>query len=226
MVGPKLQLNLDLGRRVVDEVKSLGLESSTLHTLRGSKTDQEIKEINDAIDKNRELFIDYIDESIKETNTLLAEDSIDYLKSQSIKDKVGNCAEQSLFVARKLREKGAKKVATLLLSLSDQLKNENFNDVFNRFKIFGNHVIVVLGLKRTANLHKPETWGKNAVIVDSWLDIAEPAISGLNKIFDASGIPKEHRKDIEIKDFAPELFDGFKENTYSWDWYKQDKSRG
>lgn len=80
-----------------------------------------------------------------------------------------NCWEDMMIVFAKLLKKGQNPY-NFEIRIHAQL-----ND-------FANHFTTVFGLKEGADLTNPKTWGTKAVIVDAWANIAEPAITALEKI--------------------------------------------
>ncbi len=158
----------------------------------------------------------------------LLENYIQRIEEICSKNKVGNCEEQAFIAAKYLKDKGASKVAVISFKLPDSLKSKDFNDKFKRFCKFGDHAFVVCGIRRKANLQDPKTWGKSAVVIDPWLGMAGNAIKGMEEIRESLGIPEDHMKYIELKDYAHELLASHVsgDNKYSWEWWRQDKSRG
>ena len=52
----------------------------------------------------------------------------------------------------------------------------------NGEEIHKNHAFTVIGLKQNADITKPNTWGKDAVIVDAWTKTVKRANEGIEYI--------------------------------------------
>lgn len=96
-----------------------------------------------------------------------AKDKIGFLTSAVKKEKSANCAECAILMHDKLAQNGIK-------SQNVRLNIQNNVDKSNR-----NHAFTVFGLDKNANISKPHTWGKNAIIVDGWANIAKKAQEGV-----------------------------------------------
>ncbi len=230
-----LQSNLALSREAVQKVKSYQLVSPTRQVLNGTLEKDVYTKADGYIENLRDEVDIYKDIKAKDKISALTkrfEDIIDYIEELCLNKGVGNCEEQAFIAAKYLRRKGAKKVAVLTFELPEHLKEKSPNKTFDKFKSFGEHNFVVCGLKRSASLQDPKTWGKNAVVVDPWLGIASPAVEGMELMRNATGLPQNYMKYITIEDyiseaFVPEEFYGsLAKNPYSWEWWRQDKSRG
>ena len=89
--------------------------------------------------------------------------------------RIGNCAENAILAAHYLiNEKKFFNFA--LISTFGDVDNPNAfhkNPILysNNVNLNHDHVFVVAGLDKNADLSKPETWGDNAVILDPWGEI-------------------------------------------------------
>lgn len=55
------------------------------------------------------------------------------------------------------------------------INNFLINDAYRKVRTYQDHEFIVLNMAKSAVLHKPETWGSKAVIVDPWLGRCRPA---------------------------------------------------
>lgn len=97
-----------------------------------------------------------------------AKDKIGFLTSAIKKEKSANCGECAILLHNKLEQKGIKS------------QNVRFNIHNNVDKSNRNHAFTVFGLDKNADISKPHTWGKNAIIVDGWANIAQKAQDGVD----------------------------------------------
>lgn len=83
-----------------------------------------------------------------------------------------NCGEQAILVSRSLNNSGIRnKVVSMLV-----YKKES-----GSFCCVDGHSFCVIGMDDDAFVTKPETWGKDAVIVDLWAGNVEKASKALKK---------------------------------------------
>lgn len=98
---------------------------------------------------------------------------LDYLKLAVKQQKVANCQERSFLIHNQLEQMGV------------DSQNVRINFVPNNGEnIHKNHAFTVIGLDKNADLANPQTWGKNAVIVDAWANIVKRASEGIDYIKD------------------------------------------
>lgn len=98
-------------------------------------------------------------------------DKITYLKNAVKHQKTANCQECAFLVHNKLSEQG-------ILA-----QNVRMNFVTKGTdKIPKNHAFTVIGLDKEADITRPNTWGKNAVIVDAWTNTVKRARDGIKYI--------------------------------------------
>lgn len=91
------------------------------------------------------------------------------VKNVKQKGNKANCWEDMIIVYSKLIERGQ--------------KPHNFRvDVVSQEGYFANHFATVIGLKKGADITKPNTWGSKALIIDAWSKMVKPAAEGLEEI--------------------------------------------
>lgn len=81
-----------------------------------------------------------------------------------------NCDQQSELLCNQLNEKGikAKVVNFFIYTKNNKQRRE-----------CGSHSFVILDMKQGAKISNPKTWGEDAVLVDTWINQAEPTDIGL-----------------------------------------------
>lgn len=79
-----------------------------------------------------------------------------------------NCFENMIWVINKLKNKGQ--------------KPEGIQVTLNFGEYTSNHFSSVFGLKKNAYIRDPKTWGTQAYIVDSWLNVCGPAFEVMKQI--------------------------------------------
>ena len=215
----KLTENLKLAQETMDYVKDLNLLSNTKMEMDGKTSGEYCEDYEKAVgnrmflDRTRQnLPIDKFIETTKKSVPLL---------------EVGNCSEQAILAATYLKEtKNTDNFA--LVAAIEVLNPKAFEEKPLKYAFEAtNHVFLVLDLAPNAKLNDPNTWGKNAVIVDPWGDILAPATqtekqedSGIDKIkklpmFNSSG-------NIEFMNYA-RFIDPTKdqESPYNWENYQR-----
>ncbi len=168
------ETNVRLAKEAVNYVKDMHLKSSTRMELDNPyiayhKTEEykdvesAISRINNMRNRNPKQYIEITTERVPKMG-------------------VGNCLDQAILAANYLIEqKNVKNVALIACTMKGQNPMDP-NDT-------DQHVFAVIGLDLSANLRDPDTWGKNAVIVDPWGNISDtvknsnPSKSGLNKLY-------------------------------------------
>jgi len=178
-VNNQLENNLKLAQESYDYVKSLNLFSTT----------KDIDE--DSFNKSR--FAD--DYSLSDFKGKLMGDRI-FLdkkrKGKSIDDFVeitgklapcmhmGNCAENAVLAAKYLAENKKITNFALIAGFSEIEDKDEFysNPLRYQNATATDHVFVVVGLDKNADLKNPSTWGKEAVIIDPWGEIVKPVSNG------------------------------------------------
>lgn len=112
------------------------------------------------------------------------------LKKLMLKQNAGNCGEFAAVVQYEHLKKGIK-TRNVCLEIVDKKTGDIVND----------HVFSLCGLSKRVNIGNPDTWGKNAVLIDAWC--------GSGIVEKAKGIPSQLKKDgltqlLEFFKFDPE----------------------
>ena len=223
-----LNNNLKLAQEAYSYVKNLNLFSTT------KKIDE------DSFNQSR--FAD--DYSLHDFNHKLMGDRI-YLdkqrKGKSIDDFVritcelaplmhmGNCTENAILTANYLAENKKITNFALIAAFSEIEDPKGFYDSPLKYydkKIKNNnctadHAFVVVGLDKNAKLNNPLTWGKEAVIIDSWGDIVQPVfkddklnLQWLEEMKKKMGT----QNDLTFTNYAPFIdCTQDKKSIYNWD---------
>ena len=149
-----LKENIEYGYKAIDEVKKdfpAGFMSNTHYETFFKKPDEEVYfYYTDLIDTTREL--------------------VDFKKRQGLTKKeatyeavkytgAANCGEQALLVSQKLDELGIK---NQVISMNLRLNTKNSYYVTN------GHSFCVIDADDKMDVNNPDTWGKDAVVVDMW----------------------------------------------------------
>lgn len=95
-------------------------------------------------------------------------DKVDKLKKLVKSDKAGNCKECAYIIHDELTKRGipAENIRLNILDKNGTDKRKN-------------HTFTVFGLSEDAKLSKPESWGKNAIIIDGWTNMVKKAQEGI-----------------------------------------------
>ena len=105
------------------------------------------------------------------------------LKEVALEYKTANCGELSLFTQELLKNKG---INTKLIRCD-----------FNKDSTKANHSFLLAGLSKDAQIDKPKTWGKDAIMIDPWNDFVGRANQGLIMLQDSFNI-KNKKEDISF----------------------------
>lgn len=147
-----LKKNLRQGEAVLREFKREYpyLKSNTLWQRR---LDNMEKRRNMSLSECREIIEDYgYQIGCARLDALNEQEDPRELGKRIISDGFGNCGETSKVISAKLDEQG--------------IENKRIG-----FEIKGkNHVFNVIGMNKNGSVNQPATWGKNAVIVDGWMN--------------------------------------------------------
>ena len=99
------------------------------------------------------------------------ENPVEYLKEAVKVKKASNCGECVAIIADKLKSEKIE-YKNIIMSI-------NKKDTFEKR---ANHAFSVIGMNKNADVSKPKTWGKNAVIIDAWANTVTRAQEGLEYI--------------------------------------------
>ncbi len=149
-----LKENIAYGYQAIDAVKKdfpAGFMSSTYYeTFSKEKDDKTLCYYQDLIDTTREL-VDYkkrLGKSKKEATY----EAVRYTGA-------ANCGEQAVLVSQKLDEIGIKnKVVSMNIR----------KNIPNCYYVTDGHSFCVIDTADDMNIHNPDTWGEDAVVVDMW----------------------------------------------------------
>lgn len=203
-----LEKNISLAKEAVEYVKNLKLQSNTRMELDNPSIIGSGNEIHRNICQKR-ILLD------KKRQGKSIDEFIQITKEEAPKLGVGNCAEQAILAADYLKEqKGVKNFALVAVENIDPFKTPgNLDD----------HVIVLTGLDKEAELNNPASWGMNTVIVDPWGDINSPVRdfkdyknSGIVKLQDLFGT--QSLKFSNYADFIDPAKDSL--SKYNWENHK------
>ena len=140
---------------------------------------------------------------------------------------MGNCTENAILAAKHLAENKKGANFALVAAFSEIKNREEFYlnplayyDEKIKDSNIADHVFVVVGLDKTADLSKPSTWGKESVILDPWGNIVKPVYSGDNINHEWINEMKKElqtQDDLTFTNYAP-FIDGTKdkESVYNW----------
>lgn len=215
----KLEDNLQLARETVDYVKSLKLISNTELEMKGLTGGENYEDYTKSISDR--MFLD------RKRNNKPIDEFIKITKELTPLLHTGNCAEQAILAAVYLHEKknidNFAMVAAIEVTNRKEFEEHPIKHGYNA----NNHVFVVIGLANNADLNKPETWGKDAVIVDPWSNTVAPALN--NDDNTQNGICKIKKlplfrsdENIEFINYAP-FIDPTKDpdSVYNWENHSQ-----
>ena len=119
----------------------------------------------------------------------LNKNKLDFLTNYMGKEKTANCRECSFVIYDKLKK----------LGLEPQNVKIEVIDT-NLDKVVDNHAFTVFGLSKNADIAKPHSWGKNAVIVDAWSNIvkkSQDALEYMKTLFN----PESGEKTFELSKY-------------------------
>lgn len=210
----ELEKNLTLAEDALNYVDDMKLISTTRWDEKDKKISEEKEiEYEYAIEKRR-----YLDRERVKLSTI--DEFIEFTAKKVPLLDVGNCAEHAILTAHYLNEKRNIKNFALVAAISPK-DPENFKK--NRIE-YGynsdNHVFVVIGLDEAADLEDPSTWGKNAVIVDPWGDVAGPVNITINKIKKFTG-SHDNIIFMNYAKFIDPAYGKNEETEYNWENYKR-----
>lgn len=162
-----LNENLHIGRMAIRDVKNTYprgfISNSRYDTFSESKNKTISRKLANKIMKMREM-VDYQKRLGKDGYTAVE-------KAVGITN-AANCGEQAILVSRSLNNSGIKnKVVSMLVYKKEP----------GSFYCIDCHTFCVIGMDDDAFVTKPETWGKDAVIVDLWAGNVEKASKALKK---------------------------------------------
>lgn len=130
------------------------------------KTNKDYAELIPAL-KGKSILAGLVMSGIRNTYNQ-AKDKINYLKAAVKNQKTANCQEQAFLIHNELKEMG----------IPSQNVRINFVQKDSE-QIHKNHAFTVIGLDKDADIQRPHTWGKNAVIVDAWANTVKRAQEGI-----------------------------------------------
>lgn len=177
---PKISTYQTVGTRAIREVKKIGMQSSTRYHLDHFPIDREVpKNINEYWNLSKKIFKQraIVRKFISKSNDQNKRWQFIILNADlAKKNKLGNCGEQSAIILTDTyeRQPTVRKATSIGVIITDQHgKNKPglCNDQF-----------VVYGMKRSANVDDPSTWGKHALMVNAWADLCLPVKEGLTKL--------------------------------------------
>lgn len=209
-----LEKNLAIAKETMDYVKSLNLFSTTIIT-RSQNVQQLFKQAMwHENDLNRLRKDKPLNEFINVTDTFCK-----YTKIGNNRDRgFGNCTEHAILSAVFLKEE--KKIDNFGIVVAFELNNvlkyikNPKNYIYNETH---NHVFIVSGLDKNAILKNPDTWGKNAVLIDPYRGVHGQIDEAVPRI--KSGF--EHPENVKFTDFADFINPtNIKNSPYDWNYVK------
>lgn len=105
------------------------------------------------------------------------EDYMKAMKEKISKHKVANCGEMA-FISQQLLELKGKKTDVVSFNIIEKFSHRERN------KGVDDHTVLIMNLREKANVNDPQTWGREAIIVDPWFGIARRANLALRQIKD------------------------------------------
>lgn len=148
-------------KREVDEITKLGLRSGSLVDFKIIKLKKELSDLK-KLQKPyakavKALRAEYQYAPYNHPNELP-----DIISSAIYRHKAGNCMENAALLKIRLEKKN---IPSKMLGLA-------IVDDKNIFSPIIYHAFVGIGLTKSAIIKDPKTWGKNAIIGDSWLGVS------------------------------------------------------
>ena len=174
-----LKENIAYGYKAIEAVQKdfpIGFMSSTHYeTFSKEKDDRTLCYYQDLIDTTREL-VDYkkrLGKSKKEATF----EAVKYTGA-------ANCGEQALLISQKLDELGIKnKIISMNIRLNTQ----------NAYYVTNGHSFCVIDTDENMDINNPNSWGKDAVIVDMWSNTVAKVIDAI-EFFGTFLKPKENER--------------------------------
>lgn len=179
--------NLQEGKKVLEAFNKCfpNVESPSMVQLRASMTKDPIMKQNlmqklEELDSRLNLLRKDVYTSLKPNDPF--SNYVRDLKLAIKKYNVADCGHRTDVVIGSLNKDGrnAQKIEMIVLDSAGKQK--------------ANHLFPVMGMKKGANIDKPETWGDNAVIVDAWANFVMKAQEGLDYIKQFTGFNAQKEK--------------------------------
>ncbi|HBG48369.1 MAG TPA: hypothetical protein DDW90_02455 [Cyanobacteria bacterium UBA9971] len=220
-VNNQLENNLKLAQESFKYVKNLNLFSTTKDIEENSFKESSFADDYSLSDFKHKLMGDriFLDRQRKGKNI---DDFVKITGKLAPCMHMGNCTENAVLAAKYLAENKKITNFALIAGFSEIEDSDKFHSNPLRYQnaTATDHVFVVVGLDKNADLSNPSTWGKEAVIVDPWGDITAPVYKGGNinqewvtemkKLF-------ETQNDLTFTNYAPFIDNTHDENSvYNW----------
>ena len=223
-VNNQLENNLKLAQESYDYVKSLNLFSTTKDIDEDSFNKSRFADDYSLSDFKHKLMGDriFLDRQRKGTSI---EDFVTITSKYAPSMHMGNCTENAVLAAKYLAENKKNTNFALIGAFSEiEDKDEFYSNPLdyykNKVRTNTDHVFVIVGLDKNADLSNPSTWGKEAVIVDPWGDIVKPVSNGDNINQEWVKEMKkllETQNDLTFINYAPFIDNTHDENSvYNW----------
>lgn len=218
-----------LGKEAVRIVKKLGLQSSTYHTAIMEQLTAEEQLLEPTVwkrlaqHKDRQVELNQLGTLFRNRLRAMPIDSLDAfveaLVRLSLEMRYANCTEQAILAAKYLKDK--KGFTDFAIIGVDMVEPEDFEKYRRSASIAINrhckdHTFLVLGLNAQADLTKPDTWNKDAVIVDPWAGFVLPLEEGISRICQFFSLSPN--ANMFFNNWVDDLDLPFKDQKSPYDW--------
>lgn len=164
-----LKENLRLGEQVLKEFKRefpRHIRSGTFLEIKIAQHSGKDKFERSALPKARPIAQRYLNERTNAIKSLNLnphsfDDFISELKTSMKTKRFANCHEHAFVAKHNLLKKG-EDPHIISINILD-IQTNKYKDKYSSY-----HIFTVFGLKKDAQFNKPETWGQEAVVVDTW----------------------------------------------------------
>jgi hypothetical protein len=222
---------LTLGKEAVQAVQSLGLRSSTHHAAIVEQLANQPEQTQDVLASivRHQTLLDELNiiatsfrRRLYEIEVHSVDEFVEGIAKLCKESRFGNCGEQAVLAAKFLKDKkGVTNFAIVGMDLVEPKELEHYaKERRNILKApWKDHTFLVLGIDPNAELTQPETWGRNAIIVDPWMGLVASVPDGLEqmrKFFSASS-----QAQMFFHHWLDDVDLPFKDHDSGYDWSNQ-----
>lgn len=181
-----LKENIGIGRTAIREVKQEYPRGFVSNSKYDTFSIQRNKRISDMLAKKILKTREIVEHEMKFGKT----------KIEAVQEAVritgtANCSEQAMLVSDKLKKAGIENKVVSMCVYKETKYSTEFVD---------GHTFCVIGLADDAVISKPETWGKDAVVVDMWKGIVDKAPKAISEFTKMLNYDKKNTKLIFSKE--------------------------
>ena len=176
-----LKCNINTGRTVIQDIRKKyprGFISNSRYETFSTRVNPNIKrKLEVKIDRTRDII------DMKKRCGFNSYDAVKFAVGET---NAANCGEQAFLISDSLNKRGV---------LNKIVSMEVYKNNTSSYPING-HSFCVIGLDSSADITKPETWGKEAVIIDLWSNTVAQAKKAISFFSDFMNVNKKQNKVI------------------------------